>query len=109
MRRTAVLLLTGASLWLAAPALAAPDDPYVRETPTTVCAEAGVNAANPAVCTSVLGVVEEKPAPRVRVAARDTGSSLPVTGGDVTQLAIIGAGAVALGSVLVRKSRARTV
>lgn len=109
MRRTAMTLLAGASLLLAAPALAA-DETYTTTPPSTVCVAAnGAVSTNPADCTEVLPTVLENTTVPSRVRAQDSGSSLPVTGGDITQLAIIGAGAVALGSLLVRKSRARAV
>lgn len=109
MRRTAMILLAGASVLLSAPALAA-DSTYTTAPPSTVCVTAnGTGSVNPADCTGVLPTVLVNTTVPTRVRAQDSGSSLPVTGGDITQLAIIGAGAVALGSVLVRKSRARAV
>jgi LPXTG-motif cell wall-anchored protein len=39
------------------------------------------------------------------VAARTQTSTLPLTGGDVVGLAVIGAGAALAGTVMVRKSR----
>lgn len=36
------------------------------------------------------------------------GDTLPVTGGDIAGLVVVGAGAIATGTILVRRSRART-
>jgi hypothetical protein len=41
--------------------------------------------------------------------SRDPGGTLPVTGGDLAGLAFLGAGAVALGTLLVRRGRTASV
>lgn len=41
--------------------------------------------------------------------SRESGTTLPVTGGDIAGMALLGAGAVALGTVLVRRGRTSSV
>lgn len=85
-----------------AAAIAAPvdrgDDLYVRRTPPRVPADPG-DPGRPTVAaeneTRVLG----------RVVTR--GQPMPITGGDVAGLAAMGAGSVALGTVLLRRGRRR--
>ncbi len=47
------------------------------------------------------------PAPGVGPSVQDRGQTLPFTGGDVTLFVIVGAGAVALGTIAVRAARAK--
>lgn len=87
----------GATAAEAAPAQRG-DDLYVRRTPPRVPADPA-DPGRPTVAaedeTRVLG----------RVITR--GQPMPITGGDVAGLAAMGAGSVALGSVLLRRGRRR--
>jgi LPXTG-motif cell wall-anchored protein len=48
-----------------------------------------------------------EPAPAVQATQSPAGTSLPLTGGDVAGLSVIGIGLLAGGTVLVRRARAR--
>src|SRR5260370_42578355 len=88
-------LLAGAALGLAVvgPVRAAAADDYPITNPPTVAGEQLVRAPEPVV--KVLGVTT----------ARTAGTTLPVTGGDIAGLTLMGLGAVGVGTVLVRRSR----
>ena len=88
-------LLAGAALGLAVvgPVRVAAADDYPITNPPSVEGVALVRAPEPTV--KVLGVS----------AARTAGTTLPVTGGDIAGLTLMGLGAVGVGAVLVRRSR----
>jgi hypothetical protein len=48
------------------------------------------------------------PAPEAGPSIQERGQTLPFTGGDVTLFVIVGAGAVALGTIAVRAARAKS-
>jgi hypothetical protein len=82
--------------FLAGPALAQTDPCVVSGSEERVCPP-GLALPD----TEVLGEQQVRPA-AVQAAAQE---SLPVTGGDLAGLAVIGAGAMGVGTVLVRRSR----
>jgi len=69
-------------------------------TPTAASAS-DYTSPPPSVTPKVLANQYEKPA----VAANAKGETLPFTGSDVTEMALIGAGAVIVGAVAVRRGR----
>ena len=95
VRSTIAASAVAAGLVLAMPvAASAQADDYTRE-PTEVSGETFSRPERP---TRVAGTT----------VSRDPGS-LAVTGGDVLGLAALGAGAIGVGTVLVRRGRTRTV
>lgn len=51
---------------------------------------------------------EPVPAPNAGPSVQERGQTLPFTGGDVTLFVIVGAGAIALGTIAMRAARARS-
>jgi LPXTG-motif cell wall-anchored protein len=92
----ALLAVAALGVAVVGPARMAVADDYPIERLTEVQGLQLVRAPEPTV--RVLGVTM----------ARTAGTTLPVTGGDVAGLTVIGLGAVGVGTVLVRRSR-RTV
>lgn len=94
------LLLVGAvaAFGVLAPVAASADDNYVNTSvPTTT---------PPTVEGTILTRTSDGPKPSVLGSTQTRApGGLPVTGGDIAELALIGAGAVATGTVLVRRSR----
>ena len=89
------IVLTGALAPSAAFAQTA-NDPYVRTPPGQVLGETESRSTPaPAPGGGVLGAE----------AVRGQGSTLPVTGGDIAGLTILGLAAIAGGTVLVRRSK----
>jgi LPXTG-motif cell wall-anchored protein len=95
----AALLATGAALVLPATAAHA-------QCPTSA---AGGSCAAPPTDVGGTGGSSGEPAAEVAATQSPTGTtSLPLTGGDVAGLSVIGIGLLAGGTVLVRRARVRT-
>lgn len=96
MRLRRLVLATGIAVGsVITPAVAsAQTDPYVSRPPEV----SGIDEGRP---TEVAGVEVERAAPAVA----GQGETLPVTGGDVVGLTVIGVAAIGAGTVLVRRAR----
>lgn len=92
-RWVAAAVLSVALLSGAPGALAAPDD-YVGRTPPTVPTDP--------VEPKVLGQVETRAATQTGTGATDP---IPITGGDVVGLTVLGVAAIAAGTALLRRGR----
>jgi uncharacterized surface anchored protein len=109
MRKLLTIVAAAAVVVLPVGAAYAGDDTYTNTTTPGGDNEDNNpgNHGTPGSGTEVEGRVEQPaPAPTDTPAVSDTGT-LPVTGGDIVGLLVIGAGATAAGTVLVRQSRRR--
>jgi len=94
-----------AALLTIAGALVLPATAAHAQCPTTA---AGGSCTGPSTDVGGTGGSSGQPAPAVQATQSPTGTtSLPLTGGDVAGLSVIGIGLLAGGTVLVRRARVR--